>query len=159
VELFLNGKKIGRKKPNKNGVARFKLRHEKGELMTVCYDKNGNKTGYAFLKSAGDETKLTLVAEREYVKKDGLCYIRIRYTDDKGTIKPLVRGDVKLKVSGGKLVGAGSACPYNPKGYLSDITDTYYGEALAIIRPDKSEKIVLSALSAFGSAEVIVPVK
>ena len=38
-----------------------------------------------------------------------LCYIRLRYTDEKGITKPLARGNIKVEVDGGTLVGLGNA--------------------------------------------------
>lgn len=76
----------------------------------------------------------TLDAEEPTVKPGHLCYIRLRYTDENGITKPLVRGSIQVQVRGGTLVGLGSACPFNKHSYLDSETDTYYGEALAIVR-------------------------
>ena len=50
--------------------------------------------------------------------------------------RPLARGDIRVAVEGGTLLALGSACPYNERGYLTDTTDTYYGQALAIVKPN-----------------------
>nr|WP_232845367.1 hypothetical protein [Enterococcus innesii] len=44
--------------------------------------------------------------------------------------------EVAVSVKGGKLLGLGHACPYNPEGYTGSKTKTYYGEALAIVQAD-----------------------
>ena len=54
----------------------------------------------------------------------------------------------------------GSACPYNAEGYHNESTDTYFGEALAIIRPLKgAKKIALTAQSEYGGAHAEVAVE
>ena len=52
---------------------------------------------------------------------------------------------------GGRLIGLGSGCPYYTKSYLGNVCDTYYGEALAIVKPIEGEKkIRLSAATVDG---------
>ena len=81
----------------------------------------------------------------------------MKYTEDKGTVKPLARGEIKVKAEGGKILGIGSACPYYVKSYLGDTADTYYGEAMVIIQPEKAGKITVTAERGYGNARVEVP--
>ncbi|MBO7364427.1 MAG: DUF4982 domain-containing protein, partial [Lachnospiraceae bacterium] len=154
VELLLNGKHIGQKKRPEFGWVRFKTAYEPGELTAVSYDGNGQEIARTSLKSAGKETVLTLLPETETVKKGDLLYVRLRYTDGNGVVKPAVRGNIKVRVSGGKLLALGSACPYNKRGYLTDTTDTYYGEALAVIEP--TGNVTVRAESRYGKKNVTV---
>ena len=65
---------------------------------------------------------------------------------------------IKVKVEGGKLLAYGNACPYNPDGFTSDETFTYYGEALAIIRADDGKKVTLTATYEDKEEKVEIPV-
>ncbi len=56
----------------------------------------------------------------------------------------------------GKMIG--KACPYNASGYLHHTTDTYYGEALAIIRPGEGEEIRIQADDGKYRAETVVQI-
>lgn len=56
----------------------------------------------------------------------------------------------------GTLLGLGHACSYNADGYLNDFTDTYYGEAMAVIRPNGKGDVHVMAQSPFGDAEATV---
>ena len=150
VELILNGKRVAKKKVPANARVSFWVKYAAGELVANSLDKKGNVIATTSLKSAGEQTLLTLSPEQEVVKKNELCYVRLQYTDDNGTVKPLARGDIKVSVEGGELLALGNGCPYNERGYVTDITDTYYGEALAIIRPD-SDKVIISAQSVYGN--------
>ena len=114
------------------------------------------------MKTAGDETVLSLLPEKEAVTADELCYVRIAYTDADKTVKPLARGDVKIKVTGGRLIALGNGCSYMDisRSYDGDVTDTYYGEALAVIKPfANAETITVSGESPYSSASVEIPVK
>lgn len=161
VELFLNGKSLGRKKINKNLKTEYCVKYQPGELMAVAYDGLGEVVADKMLRSAGDMTQLTLCPENKKIsRKSELCYLRLQYTDDEGEIKPLVKGEIVLTVKGGELLGFGSACPYYKKSYLDYIADTYYGEALAVIKPEKnSKKILIRADSPYGVAETEIVVE
>lgn len=158
--VYINGKKVGEKKVGKNARAYFKVTYQKGELVAVGLDKKGNELCRTSLLSAGENTVLSALPERNCVGPDELCYVRLVYTDEKGIWKPLARGDIKVKVEGGELIALGNACPFNMRGYLSDTTDTYYGEALAIIRPAKGASAVkLNASSPYGMAAAEVNIR
>ena len=155
--LFLNGRKIGSKRLYQDCRTAFKVKWEPGTLTAVIFDETGDKIADTSLHSAGEQTKLTVIPENQMVGKDDLCYIRMKYTDEQGLLKPLARGDIRVEVEGGTLLALGNACPYNARGYLENITDTYYGEALAIIRPNGDNKIQVAVRSPFGDARVCVP--
>lgn len=157
VALFLNGKKLGTRRPEKDCRVAFRVAWQPGELVAVSYDTNGRELCRTMLKSAGEEYKLALLAESDTVGADDLCYVRFQYTDAGGTVKPLTRGEVSVHVEGGTLLALGSACSYNERGYLTGTTDTYYGEALAIIKPDGLGRVRVHAESPYGgaSAEIV----
>ncbi len=157
AELQLNGKSIGRKKLPANQQVKFKVAYQPGELTAIVYDGAGRETARTSLRTAGPETHLTLIPEQSTVKEGELLYVRLRYTDKDGTVKPLERGDIKVAVKGGKLLALGSACSYNERGYLTDTTDTYYGEALAIVQPDGTSAIDLTASDGKHTAACSVP--
>lgn len=155
AELLLNSRSVGRKSIPRNGVTKFRVSYEPGELTAVIRDETGKETARTSLRSAGKETKLTLQPEKETVRPDELLYVRLRYTDDQGTVKPGARGEIHVTVEGGQLLALGNACSWNARGYLTDTTDTYYGEALAIIHPEGN--VTLTAQSPFGEAKLTVP--
>lgn len=159
VELFINQKKIGRKKFKKDCVAHFQTTYEPGEVTAVTYDRGGNEISRSSLQSAGKETLLRAVPEADHVKENGLLYVRLQYCDGKGILKPLERNMLHVKVEGGTLLGLGNACPFNPKGYLHTYTDTYYGEALAVIMSGGAGQVTVSVADVARDTSVTVPIK
>lgn len=159
AELFLNGKSMSRKKRKKDCRILFCIPYEDGELTAVVQDKDGREKGRCSLFTAGEETLLKILPETRWVRKGGLLYVRLQYTDGNGIVKPMERHRITLKVKGGLLLGCGSACPYNPEGYLQDTTDTYYGEALAIVRAEDADAVVITATDGRLTGEVAVPVE
>ena len=159
VELVLNGHTVGSKTLKNDCLARFSIPYESGTLEAVSYDAADHEIGRCKLQSAGGTTRLTLDAEEPTVKPGHLCYVRLRYTDENGITKPLMRGNIQVQVRGGTLVGLGSACPFNKHSYLDSETDTYYGEALAIVRMGDGEAMTIAASDGEYSAELTVPVQ
>lgn len=157
VELVLNGHTVGSKTLKNDCLARFSIPYERGTLEAVSYDAADHEIGRCKLQSAGGTTRLTLDAEEPTVKPGHLCYIRLRYTDENGITKPLARGSIQVQVRGGTLVGLGSACPFNKHSYLDSETDTYYGEALAIVRMGDGDAMTIAASDGEYSAELTVP--
>ena len=157
VELVLNGHTVGSKTLKNDCLARFSIPYESGTLEAVSYDAADHEIGRCKLQSAGGTTRLTLDAEEPTVKPGHLCYIRLRYTDENGITKPLARGSIQVQVRGGTLVGLGSACPFNKHSYLDSETDTYYGEALAIVRMGNGDAMTIAASDGEYSAELTVP--
>lgn len=157
VELMLNGHTVGSKTLKNDCLARFSIPYESGTLEAVSYDAADHEIGRCKLQSAGGTTRLTLDAEEPTVKPGHLCYIRLRYTDENGITKPLARGSIQVQVRGGTLVGLGSACPFNKHSYLDSETDTYYGEALAIVRMGDGDAMTIAASDGEYSAELTVP--
>ena len=157
VELVLNGHTVGSKTLKNDCLAKFSIPYESGTLEAVSYDDADHEIGRCKLQSAGGTTRLTLDAEEPTVKPGHLCYIRLRYTDENGITKPLARGSIQVQVRGGTLVGLGSACPFNKHSYLGSETDTYYGEALAIVRMGDGDAMTIAASDGEYSAELTVP--
>ena len=157
VELVLNGHTVGSKTLKNDCLARFSIPYESGTLEAVSYDAADHEIGRCKLQSAGGTTRLTLDAEEPTVKPGHLCYVRLRYTDENGITKPLARGNIQVQVRGGTLVGLGSACPFNKHSYLDSETDTYYGEALAIVRMGDGDAMTIAASDGEYSAELTVP--
>ncbi len=159
VELLLNGKSVGRKQMKNNCLFHFHVPYENGKLEAVSFDANGKEIGRDTLTTAGEKTILQAIPEEKTVKAGHLSYIRLKYTDENGTVKPAERGILDVSVTGGKLVGLGSGCPYYELDYRSTRADTYYGEAMAIVEAGDSGELVLTASDGTHSTAVTVTIE
>ena len=160
VELYLNGKRVGVVNHVRKCTAVFHVKYEDGFLQAVTYDEDGNEMGAVSLTTSGPDTVLRLEPEAETVQAGKLTWVRIRYTDAKGIWEPADHHTVHVVCSNGTLVALGSGCPYNPDGFLTDLTKTYYGEAMAIVRADGSGPVKISAKDTDGRTAVCeIPVR
>lgn len=159
VELFINNKAVGKKRLKNSCRAVFKTRYESGTITAAAYDETGREIARSSLITAGEETILSMIPETSQVKPGGLAYVRLKYTDANGITKPMERHRIRLKAEHGVLAGVGSACPYYQLSYQGDTTDTYYGEALAVVRAVGSRPIVLTAGDGVHHSTVTIAVE
>lgn len=162
VELLVNGKSVGKKRTDKTFRTLFKrVAWEPGTIEAVAYDASGRVCGRSVLYSAGAENALTVTPEEKSVAPDGLAFVLLTLTDGKGTVKPLERKRIQVSVENGELVGLGSACTYLPldDNYTDDVTDTYYGEAMAVVRANGNGDVKVCAKALDGSlaGEAVIP--
>ena len=158
VKLLVNGKCVGRKELKNGCIAKFRCTYEDGTVEAVSYGAAGLEIGRCALRTAGPETQLRAVPEAGAVKPGGLAYIRLQYTDENGTLKPLERGVLTVEVQGGRLLGLGSACPYNEIGFVTSRTDTYYGEALAVVQAGETGAVELSVTDSVRTGKASVEI-
>lgn len=136
VELFLNGRTLGRKPAGKDChyTATYEVAYEAGCLKAVAY-REGQMIGEYSINTAGAVT--TLKTERVTENERDAAYVKVWLTDDNG-IKNAQETEKKIlhaEVTGnGVLEGFGSANPSSEEDYYSDTITTFDGCALAVVR-------------------------
>ncbi len=159
VGLWQDEKFLGRKELLEY-KAEFKTTYQKGTLRAVSYDENGRKIDENILKSAGENTILSVrpEQERENYKKEELIYLEIELTDEQGIRKLLTDRRVMIKVQGaGSLVGLCSGNPYTTDCFLENEYETYGGRLLAVIRNNgKAGEVQIQAEAGELKAERMV---
>lgn len=153
VELFLNGKSLGRKK---KGQYEYRLRwdsiqYEPGELKAIAY-KNGNKWAENVIKTTGKPMKLKASADREIIHTDGkdLAFITVQVTDKDGLMVPRSNNQIEFSIEGpGEIVATDNGDPTNMVSFSSTKREAFSGLCLVIVRSKKGESgtIILKAKS------------
>ena len=138
VELFLNGKSLGKKKV-KGCKAVFKTKYQPGELKAVAYDSAGRPVGTGSLNSAIGETAIVVAPEKETVKSGEIVYVDVSMMGENGVVESNADRKLTVNVTGGKLLAFGSANPRTEERFDSGSYTTYYGKALAVILTEDSE--------------------
>lgn len=141
VDLFINGKKAGSRPVKKGCMVQFETTYHSGKITAAAYDENGRELARNSLVTAESETIIQAVPETKTLNPGEICFVKLRYTDKNGVVKPLERGRLRVEAAKGSLIGLGNACPFNRDGYRKQDTDTYYGEALAAIRADDAGRV------------------
>ncbi len=156
VELFLNGKSLGKKKrgvdtvvipvgrnvtPTQQFTSKFRLEwqvtYQPGTLRAVAY-KNGAQVATDEERTAGQPAVVRLLPDRQAIHADGedLSFITVRIEDKDGNLCPLADNLVHFRVEGaGKIeaVDNGNAASVEP--FQADYRKAFNGLALLIVRP------------------------
>lgn len=133
VELFINGKSVGKKKI-KEYKAFFKTKYAKGEIKAVAFDENGKEISSSMLKSATGAIKVCVEQEENSSTNKEIAYFNICIAGENGVVESNADRKLKFVVTGGELLGSGSANPCTKDRYHTGECTTYQGRAQAIVR-------------------------
>lgn len=158
VELFLNGKSLGRKykdvkrtleKPQNVDfdladyywiVDKYRLRwenvpYEPGELLAVAY-KNDLEIGRTVCKTAGKTSQLRLIPEKErFENDDDLIYVNVEAVDSEGVLCPNDMTRFNAHVEGSAvLVGISNGNPIDYDSFADSSHSLFYGKATLVLR-------------------------
>lgn len=137
IELFLNGKSIGKKKPNEK-IATWEVPYNKGELKAIAYS-NDKKSGMDVLKTPGVPKALIIKAEREKIKADisEVIYVNFEIIGAKGNRNFHSDREVTFQIDGPATIAAiGTANPSAPIDYPFHGTKckTFQGRGQLVLR-------------------------
>lgn len=138
VELFLNGKCIGKKESGKSVGFRtlFETIYEVGVLTAVTYE-NGKEISRTELKSAKGECQIVLKQEQASYFKE-LIYIQLQICDKDGALITDSDKKITLSVEGGvDVIGFGSGNPKPNYNFNENVTETFNGCALIILKKNR----------------------
>jgi beta-galactosidase len=169
IELFLNGKSLGRKKrfgepveipvgtnvsADKKFVSKYRLMwqvpFQAGTLKAVAY-QNGKQVAVDEIHTAGAPAKVRLVADRSAIHPDGddLSFVTVRVEDKDGNLCPMADNLVHFDVTGAGSIAAvdnGNAATVEP--FQADHRKAFNGLALLIVRSKhQAGKIHITATS------------
>jgi beta-galactosidase len=138
VELFQNGKSLGKKEVNPDTYqAIFIVDYKKGELKAKAYNNKINVATHS-IKTAGEPTKLKLIYERKSVAKDSdrLIFLTLEVQDNNGTRCPFACNEITVDIEGaGELIGLDSGNQFSHELYKQNKRKAYDGRLLLTIRP------------------------
>jgi len=151
VELFLNGKSLGKQhKVGDQLHVMWRVPFEPGTLRAVSY-KNGKQVMVTEEKTAGSAARMTLSADRKtiYADNSDLSFVTVKIVDKDGTMVPTANNLVHFSITGpGKIVGVdnGSEIDLNP--FKANYCNAFFGKCLVVIQSThKPGTIQLTATS------------
>lgn len=140
AELFLNGKRIGRKKL-KMFKAIFKTRYQSGALEAVTYNNAGQEIGRQRLTSATAPYHIAVRPEEDVIAKEDIVYVNIHIEGTNDIIESNYDRDLTITADGGELLAFGSSIPCTAQSYDSHTFCTYHGRLQAVIRATDADSI------------------
>jgi beta-galactosidase len=150
TELWINGKKMGRRKKAdfENGIIKWTFEYHPGNIEVKGFNKEKEECSYS-LKTADQPRKIKLIADKTELEKGGIAHIEINIVDKDGLLCPNEEALVEFSLTGdGRFLGACSGDLNQNLGFTLPKTVTSQGKALAIIKAgDSSGNLELCAYS------------
>lgn len=162
VELFLNGKSLGRKASGrmKQFMTSFETAYEPGELVAVGYE-NGTETSRTILKTAGKPKAIRLTPDRTILRSASadLSYITVEIVDAEGNLVHNATNEIYFSVYGvGSLLAVGNGNPVSEEMYVGNRRKVYEGRAMVVVRSNREKGTISLTATAdgFPPANVVI---
>lgn len=144
VELFLNGKSLGKKDMPRNSHLKWTVNYEPGTLEAVAYKKGRKLTKK--VETTGDPYEIVVLPYKTTMLGDGkdAVVINISVVDRQGREVPDANHLIKFSLTGdGNIIGVGNGDPssHEPDKYLVDTAwqrRLFNGKAQVIIQAGKT---------------------
>ncbi len=138
VELFLNGKSLGRKKrePLQYRFRWDEVKYEPGEVRAVAY-KAGKKWAEDVVRTTGSAAKLALQPDRSSILADGrdLSFIAVTVSDKAGAQVPRSHNLVSFDLEGpGEIVAVDSGDATSHSSFQAREVKAFNGLCMLIVR-------------------------
>jgi len=147
VELFLNGKSLGKKVMPRNSHLQWQVNYEPGTLEAIGYKKGKKITSK--ITTTGQVFNVVMTPDKTTLIADGndATILNISLTDDKGNEVPTADKMVRFTLSGdAKIIGVGNG---DPSSHEPDkCTDGYWqrsafnGKCQVILQAGKTAGVV-----------------
>ena len=163
VELFLNGKSMGKKKAVPFEKLEWDLVYQPGKLEARGY-KGGKDITKDVVETTSAPAQISLNSDCNTLKADGcdVAVMRVAIKDAKGRVVPTADNLVEFSIEGpGKIIGTGNGNPSSHEPDKASRRMAFNGYCLVLVQSDKQTgEIRLKASSEkLKSNEVVIIVK
>lgn len=162
VELFLNGKSLGRQK---KGEADFNLvwrvQFEEGTILGVGY-RNGAEIMRSEVRTAGAPAALTLSPDRGEINGDGsdLSFITVTVVDRDNNPVPHAANMVNFSIEGpGTIAGVDNGSQTSMEPFRAEYRKAFNGKCLVVVKAGKEKGEIRITASSEGLPDATVVVK
>ena len=151
VELFLNGKSLGKHtRPKDDSARNWKVNFAAGTLRAVGLNAGKVAASYE-LRTAGSPATLRLVADKNSIANDwnDVVFVNVFVLDELGVVVPSAEDLINFRVEGAGFVAAvDSANSNSHEPYQATQRQAFQGTCLALIKASADQgRIKLTATS------------
>ncbi len=155
VELFVNGKSVGRKEMPKNGHLSWDAVYQPGYVKAVGY-KNGKKTMETKIETTGEPAKFDLSVDRSSIMADNkdVAVVAVKVVDKKGRFVPDANVELSLNVEGAvRILGVGNG---DPAFQAAERPADGIGKSFKVKTFNGLAQILLQSTDEAGSGQLLV---
>ena len=159
VELYLNGKSLGRRRishgpgSGRDVIADYQVLYEKGVLEAVAFDEEGREVVRQARYSFGESDRLVITPENTQIQADGreIMFLQIGAQDSDGKPVENACDRVTVEVTGaGRLIGLDNGDSTDFDSYKGTSRRMFNGKLLAMIQAGLTPGEVKVYVSAKG---------
>ncbi len=113
VELFLNGRSLGRRSMPRDAELAWMVRYVPGTLSALGY-RGGRVVAATKVETTGAPAEVELIPDRAVIDADGqdVAVVTVAVADDRGRVVPVAANTVAFDLSGpGRILGVGNGDP------------------------------------------------
>jgi len=151
VELFLNGKSLGKKTMEPNGHLEWSVNYEPGTLNAKGFDANGKLIAETKVETTGAPAAIQLSPDRTTISADGedCSVVNVSVVDEQGRVVPTADNLIHFELSGaGKIIGVGNGDSSSHEADKASERKAFNGWAQVIVQgTQNSGAIKLTATS------------
>ena len=137
VELFLNGRSLGRNRKGEDDLhLQWNVTFEEGELKAVGRKADGTIMEKV-IRTAGEAARIQLVPDREMISADGqdLCFVTVSILDAAGNPVPRADNLVEFTVEGDiRIAGVDNGDQVSHAPFQASSRKAYNGKCLVILK-------------------------
>lgn len=139
VELFLNGKSVGKKKVIPFNKLEWEVVYKPGKLEAIGYNK-GKTITREIVETTTAPSQIALNSDCATLKADGcdVAVIKVAIKDAKGRVVPITNNLVKFSIEGpGRIIGTGNGNPSSHEPDKATQRMAFNGYCLVLVQTNK----------------------
>lgn len=162
VELFLNGKSLGKKSKIEDQFHVFwRVPYKKGVLKAISY-KNGREVMTKEVKTTGEAVNIRLTADRQTIRADGkdLSFVTVEILDTEGNAIPIADNLIDFSIEGnGIIAGTDNGDPTDSNSLKKPSRKLFSGKALVVVQSGKEGGNIMLKAKSSGFKDVSIEIK
>lgn len=133
IELFLNGKSLGRKPMPRDSHLEWKVAYQPGKLLARGFDAGGKEIASDLVETTSTASAVQLIPNSAKIQADGeaVSVITVRVNDAAGRTVPDAANQISFTLNGpGKIIGVGNGDPasHEPDKFIETVGAAAVGE-------------------------------
>ena len=154
VELFQDGRSLGKRKNDTDGVEyqSWEVIYNPGELKAVSY-KSGKPHAEKIIKTTGEATNIEIFSRRKHMQANGqdLIYVEFTLKDKDGNTVPKADNLLEFSLEGpATIAGVGNGNNMSHEPFQANRRKAFNGKCLAIIKSTKEAGEITLTVSGKG---------
>ncbi|MDR1717759.1 MAG: DUF4982 domain-containing protein [Prevotella sp.] len=162
VELFLNGRSLGKKSKIEDQFHVFwRVPYKKGVLKAISY-KNGREVMTKEVKTTGEAVNIRLTADRQTIRADGkdLSFVTVEILDTEGNAIPIADNLIDFSIEGnGIIAGTDNGDPTDSNSLKKPSRKLFSGKALVVVQSGKEGGNIMLKAKSSGFKDVSIEIK